>query len=77
MSIEETPNVTRAYCPACEPEADPIKELLEVTYCNLQGHRPAFNGDADTPVEWIGSAGEAGGEPNRLLCNALHRKGAA
>lgn len=74
---DETPIVTRAYCPVCEPEADPLKELLEVSYCNLQGHRPTFTGDADMIVAPISGTGEAGGESNRALCDALHRKGAA
>ena len=75
--MNETPVMTRSYCPVCEPAADPITDLLEVTYCNLLGHRPAFNGDADIAVEWINGTGEAGGDPNRAMCDAVHRKVAA
>ena len=69
---DETPVMTRSYCPVCEPAADPIAELLEVAYCNLEGHRPTMTGDADVSVESISGSGEAGGHENRVMCAALH-----
>ena len=38
----ETPRIARAYCPACEPDADTLLEILEVQWCNV--HMPMREG---------------------------------
>ncbi len=56
----ETPRIARAYCPACEPDADALLEILEVQWCNV--HMDAM---------LTGSA-EAGGDENRRWCDVIH-----
>src|SRR5229473_3254555 len=45
----ETPRIARAYCPACEPDADTLLEILEVQWCAI--HMPLREGldDARRP----------------------------
>jgi hypothetical protein len=75
MSDFETPSVARMYCPACEPEADPAREILDVRYC--ASHSPAAAGLDDGAVTaaqaWISGSSEAGGEDNRRWCELFHR----
>ena len=44
----ETPRIARAYCPACEPDADTLLEILEVQWCNV--HMPMREGLDDARV---------------------------
>ena len=72
----ETPCVARAYCPRCEPEADPIGEVLNVRWC--EAHAPARDGLDDHAVSHGASPSltiEAGGADNRQWCDLLHREG--
>lgn len=70
----ETLSVARLYCPGCEPNVDPVKEILDVRWC--VAHRPGADGVDDakisTNAHLYGSV-EAGGAPNRAMCNFLHR----
>lgn len=71
---KETPSIARAYCPGCEPDADPCLEILDVRRCEL--HPLVRSGSADTMVgtSILPSGGaEAGGEANRKFCNMIHR----
>lgn len=74
--IPDTPIVTRAYCPGCEPEADPTQAVLEVRHC--AEHSPGWSGQDDAVVTntgaWMSGSGEAGGDDNRRWCEVLHRK---
>ena len=45
--LEKTRSVTRDYCPACEPDVDPTKELVTVSYCSRAGHQPTSEGNVD------------------------------
>lgn len=68
------PQVGRAYCPACEPAADPIREILDVRWC--EAHAPTRDGvdDGNVRLDAFGvSNGEGGGEDNRRWCDLLHR----
>jgi hypothetical protein len=73
--LATSPVVARAWCPGCEPLADPLAELLEVRYCD--DHIPGRAGSADAaiPADAVmpGSA-EAGGESNRAWCDLFHRQ---
>jgi hypothetical protein len=75
MEYRESPAVARSYCPACEPDADPIREILDVRWC--AAHTPAWGGSADGLVSagaFLSGSAEAGGEDNRRWCEVLHRE---
>ncbi|PYM46789.1 MAG: hypothetical protein DME14_17195 [Candidatus Rokuibacteriota bacterium] len=70
----ETLSVARLYCPGCEPNVDPVKEILDVRWCTA--HRPKADGVDDAKISayaYLGGSVEAGGAPNRAVCNFLHR----
>lgn len=71
--LNDTPMVGRVVCPTCEPEADPLTEVLDTRYCHR--HEPARHGDADAEVTqgWISGTAESG-EDNAKWCDAIHRK---
>jgi hypothetical protein len=71
----ETLSVARLYCPGCEPDADPVKEILDVRWC--AAHCPKADGAEDEKIAanaYLCGSAEAGGAPNRAMCNFLHRK---
>jgi hypothetical protein len=73
--IPDTPAIGRMYCPGCEPEVDPMREILDVRWC--ESHAPKGTGldDAMTGATLsISGSGEAGGEDNRRWCAVLHRR---
>jgi hypothetical protein len=73
--LYETPNLARPYCPGCEPDADPNREILEVRWCDP--HRPTLNGIDDTRVTGdavLSGNAEAGGDENRRWCEMIHRE---
>lgn len=72
--IPATPVLGRAWCPTCEPLADPMVEILDTRYCDQ--HPPDRGGADDVSVGFDGAlsgAAEAGGEANRIWCQLLHR----
>ena len=73
--ILDTPSVARMYCPGCEPEVDPISEIVDVRWC--ESHAPPSAGFDDAAVgaaDHFSGTAEAGGEDNRLWCEILHRR---
>ena len=69
----ETPRIARAYCPACEPDADTLLEILEVQWCNV--HMPMREGLDDARVmsdAMLTGSAEAGGDENRRWCDIIH-----
>jgi hypothetical protein len=72
----DAPPVARPYCPGCEPDADPIRDLLDVRWCDA--HVPARDGPDDAAVatdRYLSGSDEAGGAANRRWCELLHRRG--
>jgi len=70
----EKPPPVRAYCPGCEPHADPLSEILDVRWCDA--HVPVRAGADDALATARGttySNAEAGGEDNRRWCALIHR----
>jgi hypothetical protein len=63
----------RPYCPGCRPNADPLRELLVLRWC--EAHAPTLNGPDDTAVR---SNGEPDGRndlaesDNRRWCELFH-----
>jgi hypothetical protein len=71
--LPDTPNVARAYCPGCEPGADPSREILDVRWC--ESHCPVRDGADDEIViasAYLSGSAEAGGDDNRRWCAILH-----
>jgi hypothetical protein len=71
----DSPAVARPYCPSCEPDADPSREILDVHWC--VAHAPAWSGADDglvTTSTMLSGSSEAGGEDNRRWCEILHRE---
>jgi hypothetical protein len=71
--LPDTPYVARAYCPGCEPEADPGDEILDVRWC--ESHSPSRHGADDevvTASTYLSGSAEAGGDDNRRWCDILH-----
>jgi len=71
--IADAPIVARSYCPGCEPDADPLAEILDVRWCDA--HAPARDGSDDNSVScegFMSGSAEAGGDANRRWCQLLH-----
>ncbi|HEV8639939.1 MAG TPA: hypothetical protein VGV13_02455 [Methylomirabilota bacterium] len=71
--IADAPVVARSYCPGCEPDADPTREILDVRWCDA--HAPTRDGCDDTAVTsdaFLSGSAEAGGDANRRWCELLH-----
>jgi len=69
----ESEDVGRKYCPGCEPDADPIAEILTEKRC--PSHEPNVKGLDDKEVSvgnhYLTLISEAGGEDNRRWCAFL------
>lgn len=71
--LADSPSIARCYCPACEPDADPSREILDVRWCEM--HAPARDGVDDAGVTagaFLSGSAEAGGEDNRRWCEVVH-----
>lgn len=71
--LTESRVVARSYCPSCEPDADPCREVLDVHWCDA--HTPSREGIDDVRVgseAILSGSAEAGGEVNRRWCELLH-----
>ena len=71
--IELRPSLVRLYCPSCEPDTDPTRDLVELLWC--PAHAPAWGGAGEllvTAHALPGGSGEAGGEDNRQWCKLIH-----
>ena len=71
--LPDSPYVARAYCPGCDPDADPSRDILDTHWC--ESHTPARDGVADgavTTSTYLSGTAEAGGDDNRHWCDILH-----
>lgn len=74
VPMADSSTMVRSYCPGCESEADPIREVLIVRWCDE--HAPKLAGSDDATVRFEGDRSvntEAGGDSNRHWCHLLHR----
>jgi hypothetical protein len=73
--LSETPSMASSYCPGCEPNRDPLREILAVQWC--VHHQPTFSGPDDELAKLnpsvLSSLGEAEAESNRIWCDLVHR----
>lgn len=73
--LHDSPLLARPYCPACEPNADPRGEILDVRWCD--SHTPDRGGldDGSVPAGVFPSGSmESGGDDNRKWCEIVHRQ---
>lgn len=76
-SDHDTVSLGKKWCPTCEPERDPSREILLVQYCTI--HEPSREGDADAKIDTSSGFGthlgttESDGETNRFFSNALKK----
>lgn len=66
--IQDTPNLGRWWCPHCEPDRDPTREILDVRPCDEYRHLDGIEG---TPGMPFGSM-ESGGRMNKLWCDVIY-----
>ena len=52
--LAETPDVSRPWCPGCEPERDPLKEVLVERRCRMHASEPQGLDDGGVTVRGIG-----------------------
>jgi hypothetical protein len=74
--VPDTPSLARCYCPGCEPDADPLLEILDVRWC--EAHVPPRDGMDDGVVvanAFLSGSAEAGGDDNRRWCEIVHGAG--
>ena len=66
--LSDTTNLARPWCPLCEPNADPIAEILQTRWC--MHHEPPRDGPDDDAAKTdrvMGSAGDADGHDCRAI----------
>lgn len=71
--LPDTPVVGRAYCPGCEPDADPSREVLDTRWC--EKHAPTREGKDDDVIRssaYLSGSAEAGGVENATWCDVVH-----
>lgn len=73
--INETPSLASPYCPGCDPNRDPLREILAVQWC--VHHQPSFASPDDERTTLgpssLSSLSEAEAESNRVWCELMHR----
>lgn len=76
MSKTNHHSIVRKYCPECENNADPFKELLQEAWCAL--HAPKTGGSEDKTAMAklqavsLSNSGEGEGETGRAYANFLN-----
>lgn len=73
--VQELPDTTSQaiiYCPGCQPDRDPIAEILDTRWCEV--HNPPRGGpdDEKTGVAARLTVAEAWGDNNRRWCEIVH-----
>lgn len=77
MSLPDTGDLSRNWCPECEPGADPTREILIVVWC--EKHFPKQVGVDDERATTSGNSlvvRDVEGADNRAWCALLHRDAA-
>lgn len=70
IELADTPRLGILYCPACEPERDPTREILETFWCAQ--HTPDQTG-ADDSVTGTGRGLSGTAEAEGAVCAAMAR----
>lgn len=75
MTLPDSPRIGSEWCPDCEPDRDPTREVLDVRRCGRHSGDSTRAGDCDGAVVGTGAAAgspESGGDNNRQWCNFIH-----
>lgn len=70
--IPDSPRLGRSWCPGCDPNLDPTREILETSYCPT--HKPELVGSEDAVVSLDGllsGTGEADGHDCREMARLV------
>lgn len=73
--LADSPALGRPYCPGCEQNADPTREILDPRWCAT--HTPSWDGLDDARVTTkaiLSGNAEAGGRDNASWCQAVHEE---
>lgn len=73
-SIIETPSLGVRWCPVCEPDRDPTREILDTAYCGP--HFPVRDGSADAGTgdsRHLTATAEADGYDCRMVMALITR----
>lgn len=73
--LPDSPNMAIFYCPSCEPDRDPLAEILDIRWCDA--HIPQRYGNADEevgPLPFMNGSDESGGDYNRRWCELFRPK---
>lgn len=72
--LPDSPAIARPYCPTCEPDADPCKEILDVRWCDAHSpNRSGLDDETISPGVMPSGSAEAGGDDNAKWCGIVHR----
>src|SRR5437773_9847049 len=73
--LTDTPNLASSYCPRCEPERDPVHEILTVCWCDEHVPTGAGGDDARAIVGAgvLDSVGELNAATIGPWCELVHR----
>jgi hypothetical protein len=76
MSLPDTGDLSRKWCPKCEPDADPSREILSVQYCAM--HPIDRKGADDVVITESNLTSQSGtaeseGHTNKLVSDLLKK----
>jgi hypothetical protein len=75
--LQDTKDLSEKWCPTCQPDRDPSREILQVEYCSI--HTPARDGADDSGVTGNSSFGthygamDSDGATNKLVSDLLKK----
>jgi hypothetical protein len=69
----DTPYLGERYCPQCEPNRDPTREILEPVPCSEHAAMPGTADDIVIASHYLSGSAESGGDENRRWCDIVHR----
>ena len=76
MSLPDTGDLSRKWCPKCEPDADPSREILSVQYCVMHPMDRSGADDAviiDSNVTSQSGTSDSEGYTNKLMSDLLKK----
>ncbi len=76
MSLPDTGDLSRKWCPKCEPDADPSREILSVQYCAMHTiDRRGVDDDVITESNISSQSGtsDSEGYTNKLMSDLLKK----
>jgi hypothetical protein len=69
--IDDTPDLSKPYCPICEPVID-LDRIVRPVLCSNHQEPPKGNADEQVTIEgYISGTSESRGESNRILADLL------